>query len=683
MEESVLKRYRDAAKEIEKSLCCPTSYNPEYLKIIPQEILEKDYGCGDPSRYVRQSETVLDLGSGAGKLCYIMAQIVGPEGKVIGVDMNDEMLSVARKYQNTIAEKLGYSNVEFKKARIQNLRLDLERVDEYLKKNPVRTSDDLILLNSFCEKLEKESPLIPDNSVDVVVSNCVLNLVKEEDKNNLFREIYRVLKPGGRAVISDIVSDEDVPEHMKKDPELWSGCISGALREDLFLKAFEDAGFYGTRILKWDDAPWKIVEGIEFRSLTIVAYKGKEGACLDKGHAVIYKGPFRKIEDDDGHVFERGKRIAVCEKTFNVLLKEPYAENFVFIQPSQPVSPVPFPCSEKIVYRHPSETKKGVVFSNNSCSSSDCCPNFEPFSERLKRLNLVLQKKRIRIIQLNLGNRCNQSCLHCHVEASPSGRFMEREIIEKVIKFLKKNPGLDVDITGGAPELHPDIEYLLKEIVSSVNKIYLRTNLTALMERTELIRLFKDLEIELIASLPDISEERTDLMRGRGVFERSIEALKKLNDHAFGIESPLHLVHNPPEYLLPEFQEIVEKKYRDYLREEYGISFTRLFVLNNMPVGRFKERLYKKGQYQNYMAMLASNFNPSTVENLMCLFMININYEGKVSDCDFNNMLQLYLNASIDDLSIDYLNGRNIITGDHCYGCTALRGSGCYGSVLK
>jgi radical SAM/Cys-rich protein len=683
MEQAVLKRYKEAAKKVEKSLCCPTSYNPELLKVIPEEIIQKDYGCGDPSQYVREGETVLDLGSGAGKLCYIIAQIVGPSGRVIGIDMNDEMLAIARKYQKEIGDRLGYHNVEFRKARIQNLKLDLEKVDLYLKENPVISSEDITRLNAFCEELEKNSPLIPDNSIDVVVSNCVLNLVKSEDKDRLFKEIYRVLRDGGRAVISDIVSDEDIPEYMKNDPELWSGCISGAFREDLFLKAFEDAGFHGIEILKWDDSPWQIVNGIEFRSITVSAWKGKKGPCIDKGEAVIYRGPYKKVEDDDGHIFERGKRIAVCEKAFSLLSKKPYSNDFIFIKPHKPISR-PFDCSKPIIYRKPEETK-GAVFHSSDLSycDTDCCPTFEPFNERLERLGKIILKDEIKTIQINLGNFCNQTCLHCHVEASPSGSMMDREVMEKIIGFVQKNPDMTVELTGGAPELHPEIEYFINRLSSSAERLILRTNLTALLEKRHLVDLFKSLGIELIASLPDISSHETDYIRGKGVFEKSIYALRILNEKGYGTELPLHLVHNPSGFVLPELQSQIEERYRQYLMEEYSITFNRLFVLNNMPIGRFRRLLEKVDKFISYMNLLFSNFNPSTIDDLMCRRLINISHDRRLFDCDFNNALGLERPESLNALELKDLSGKAVITSDHCYGCTALRGSGCYGSLKE
>jgi len=216
-ESAVRERYEKAARSREAQLCCPVTYDPKYLKVIPQEILEKDYGCGDPSRYVRKGDMVLDLGSGAGKICYIAAQVAGKKGRVTGVDFHPEMLALARKYQPVVAEKLGFDNAVFHRARIQDLALPLDEVDAYLKANPVRSADELQRFGEFQSRLRKAAPLIADESVDLIISNCVLNLVREEDREQLFREMFRVLRRGGRVAISDIVSDEPVPEKMKRD----------------------------------------------------------------------------------------------------------------------------------------------------------------------------------------------------------------------------------------------------------------------------------------------------------------------------------------------------------------------------------------------------------------------------------------------------------------------------------
>jgi arsenite methyltransferase len=370
----VRQRYAAGAKERAGKLCCPVDYNSDYLKVIPQEVIERDYGCGDPSRYLREGETVVDLGSGTGKICFIAAQIVGPMGKVIGVDMTDEMLEVARRNAPIVTERIGYANVEFRKGRIQDLALDLELLDRQLKQNPITDAASFLAADELAEELRVKHPLIASESVDVVVSSCVLNLVEPKSKGPLFEEIFRVLKKGRRAVISDIVSDEEVPEEMQNDPELWSGCISGAFTEEGILTAFENAGFYGIQILKRDVGAWRTVQGIEFRSVTLEAFKGKQGECFERNQAVIYRGPFKEVLDDDNHRMERGKRYAVCDKTYNLYKKVPYREFFEFVDPiaDVPLSEAkPFDCS-RTALRHPKETK-GQDYNATTPSNSKCC----------------------------------------------------------------------------------------------------------------------------------------------------------------------------------------------------------------------------------------------------------------------------------------------------------------------
>ena len=335
IESEVLSRYQEGARQQQPTLCCPTEYEGNYTEILPEEIVAKDYGCGDPTRYVNEGETVVDLGSGAGKNCYILAQKVKESGKIIGVDFNDEMLDLARKYQGEIADKLGYANTEFVKGKIQDLKLPSDRLERWLKSHPVTSVDQIGAYEAECDRLRQQEPLIAENSVDVVISNCVLNLVRPQDKEQLFGEIFRVLKRGGRAVISDIVCDEDPTPKIMNDPELWSGCIAGAFREDLFLKMFEEAGFYGVEILKREETPWQVIDGVEFRSMTVRAYKGKEGACLERKQSVVYKGPWKQVVDDDGHVFCRGERMAVCDKTYNIMTGccSPYSNDVIGIEP--------------------------------------------------------------------------------------------------------------------------------------------------------------------------------------------------------------------------------------------------------------------------------------------------------------------------------------------------------------
>lgn len=373
-ESSVYTRYAAAAQAVEPALCCPVEYSPDLLKVIPQEIIERDYGCGDPTPFVRSGDTVLDLGSGGGKLCYIAAQMVGPTGRVIGVDCNREMLELARKHAPTVAERLGYANIDFRYGLIQDLGLDLQRLGEELSQQPISDSQGYLALRNTEERLRHEHPLVADDSVDCVLSNCVLNLVRQQDRRQLFSEIFRVLQRGGRAAISDIVSDEAVPEALQQDPELWSGCLSGAYREAEFLQAFEEAGFHGIQIVKRQPEPWQTVAGIEFRSITVLAYKGKQGPCLERNQAVIYRGPFKTVKDDDGHLYFRGERMAVCDKTYNLLQQDPYAEMFEAIEPREAIpleSSQPMDCRRNA--RRDARETKGEAYSATTESLGPCC----------------------------------------------------------------------------------------------------------------------------------------------------------------------------------------------------------------------------------------------------------------------------------------------------------------------
>ena len=373
---AVQDRYSAAAQAVEGALCCPVIYDPQWLRVIPQEVLDRDYGCGDPSAFVRSGDTVLDLGSGGGKICFIAAQIVGPAGRVIGVDRNRDMLSLARSAAPQVAAACACAKTEFRCGAIQDLALDLEAVDAWLVEHPVRNREDLFALEAEQQRLRRSAPLVADDSIDIVVSNCVLNLVNAADRARLFAELFRVVKVGGRVAISDIVSDEDVPAGQQADAQSWSGCISGAFREDRFLEAFSEAGFHGVHLVKRDAAPWQVVDGIEYRSVTVVAYKGKQGPCREGNHAVIYPGPWSEVHDDDGHLYRRGERVAVCAKTYRLLTSEPYASHIIGLPPYQPIAEgeqQDYPCDGYRV-RHPRETKNGEFPEGDPVNGNACDP---------------------------------------------------------------------------------------------------------------------------------------------------------------------------------------------------------------------------------------------------------------------------------------------------------------------
>lgn len=333
IEESVQARYAEGAQEKQEALCCPVSYQSELLALLPEEIIEKDYGCGDPSRYVQTGDVVLDLGSGGGKVCYMAAQLVGEDGCVHGVDMTGDMLALARKYQAHMAEKIGGDRVHFHKGYIQDLAFDIEAAQTYVNENPLTDGASIEGYEAWKKTQRRDQPMIASESVSLVISNCVLNLVGRDDRRQMLNEIFRVLKPGGRVAISDIICDQYVPEHLQNDPQLWSGCISGAFQEQEFLQAFAQVGFVNVAYDKWEEAPWQVVEGIEFRSVTLVASKPNNVAGESTDKTLMYVGPMASVSDEAGRVFPKGERVRVSASVYEQILQAD-SHNFVGLSPT-------------------------------------------------------------------------------------------------------------------------------------------------------------------------------------------------------------------------------------------------------------------------------------------------------------------------------------------------------------
>ncbi len=317
-----------------------------------------------------------------------------------------------------------------------------------------------------------------------------------------------------------------------------------------------------------------------------------------------------------------------------------------------------------------------------------------PFAHRIKQNGDRFCKRKIDVLQINMGKYCNQACLHCHVEAGPGRKeMMARPTVDAILGFLDRSDISTVDITGGAPELNFHFDYLVESCFRLRRHVMDRCNLTVFFEpgKDYLPEFFRRNRVEVIASLPCYTEQNVDSQRGEGTFEKSIQALRILNalgygDPATGLE--LHLVYNPLGAYLPPPQHQLEQGYKRILKEKFGIVFNRLFCLANMPITRFEKFLRLRGQYDRYVKLLESSFNPATLNEVMCRNLLSVGWEGSVYDCDFNQMLNLPMKdrngkpLKIWDLSSDDLENRPILTGNHCYGCTAGAGSSCGGALL-
>ncbi len=310
--------------------------------------------------------------------------------------------------------------------------------------------------------------------------------------------------------------------------------------------------------------------------------------------------------------------------------------------------------------------------------------NESKFLDKVRILSGPLTARGITVLQVNMGYRCNMSCRHCHVSAGPGrNEVMDGAVVDSVLRVMEKNPVGTLDITGGAPELNPHFRRLVAGARNAGRRVIVRTNLTIFFEpgMGDLPEFYGEKGVELIASLPCYLEENIRAVRGDGAFKKSIDALRMLNGLGFGktADRPLSLVYNPAGPFLPPLQDALEADYRRELGSRYGISFTRLYAFTNMPIGRFRESLVRSGALAQYEDMLASSFNPGTLDNIMCRNLVSVGWDGTLYDCDFNQILGLAVTPEgarhVRDFDYAALSGREIAAGDHCFGCTAGQGS--------
>lgn len=315
------------------------------------------------------------------------------------------------------------------------------------------------------------------------------------------------------------------------------------------------------------------------------------------------------------------------------------------------------------------------------------------FDSQMAEIGLSpLRPTQLEIFQVNVGKMCNQVCQHCHVDAGPDRKeIMTRETMQLCLDAIRGTSIKTVDLTGGAPEMNPDFRWFVEELSAMGKHIIVRCNLTIIVANKkyhDLPAFFKKHKVEVVSSLPYFSAKRTDAQRGDGVFEKSIRALSMLNEVGYGMEGSgliLNLVYNPSGAFLPEGQEVLEPQFKKKLRDKFGIEFNKLLAITNLPISRFLDYLVNTGKYEDYMQELVNAFNPIAAENVMCRNTISVGWDGFLYDCDFNQMLNLRVEAPGSDhvrgFDLAQLMGRKILLNQHCYGCTAGAGSSCGGEV--
>ena len=316
------------------------------------------------------------------------------------------------------------------------------------------------------------------------------------------------------------------------------------------------------------------------------------------------------------------------------------------------------------------------------------------FKDKLKEVNIPdIKKGQLKILQLNIGYMCNQTCSHCHVDAGPRRKeMMSIEVLNRCLNLMIENKIETVDITGGAPEMHPNFSWFVRSIreKTKVDEIIVRSNLTIILANKKFFDLpnfFADNRIHIISSLPFYNKEKTDNQRGKGVFDKSISALKKLNKVGYGQANSnlkLDLVYNPSGAFLPPDQSLLEIKFKEKLYTDFKIEFNNLFTITNLPISRFLDYLIASENYEEYMETLVNRFNPNATKELMCKNTISVSWEGNIYDCDFNQMLDLKINSknsTIFNCKIEGLVDKKVEVSQHCYGCTAGAGSSCQGTI--
>lgn len=647
----------------------PPKYVLDVMPLIADEIIARFYGCGSPIPPALAGCTVLDLGCGTGRDVYVLSKLVGETGHVIGVDMTPEQLEVAQRHQQEQAERFGHaaSNVEFRLGYIE----DLAAVG------------------------------IEDESIDLVVSNCVVNLSPFKDL--VMSEVYRVLKPGGELYFSDVYASRRLPRELRDDPILHSECLGGATYAEDFRQLMRRAG--------WPHFVWTVDDPMQasdlaietrvgftsFRSRTIRAIKceGLEETEEDYGQHATYLGGMaempRYFDFDSDLRFVKGKPRAISGNTARMLEASRYGKYFEVSPPRLHRGAFNAERAQQALEVRRGKRKVDLRMLQDAYD----CADYLTFDERVGQPSLLQTRGHQATMQVNITYACNLACRHCYLECGPKNtEAMSRETMQKCLDAFAAGGFETMDITGGSPELHPDFEWFLRES-AKLGDVIVRSNLTLLQESeyAHYLDAYAEVGAQVVASLPFYDPKGTASQRGARVFERAIASIRELNKRGYGMGSglKLDLVYNVAGPFLPLPQDMIEAAYHQTLERDHGVKFNHLFAFNNWACGRFAADLLDMGMFDDYLALLADNFNAMAVTRLMCLDMVNVDYDGRLYDCEPNHVLGLPIqvgegesarDATVDDLLSGQLPPRHVRTNPLCYSCAAGFGSSCGGALV-
>ena len=649
--------------------CCSTAAPPKYVldvfPLIEDDIIAHFYGCGSPLPPALEGATVLDLGCGTGRDVYLASKLVGQNGHVIGVDMTPSQLAFARRYEDIQMQRFGYerSNVEF--------------------------------IESFIEDMAD----IPDESVDVVISNCVVNL--SPFKPQLFREVFRVLKPGGELYFSDIFSDRRVPEGFYDDPVLRGECLSGALYVEDFRRLLDECGVKAVYRVAGEElhiGDFRIATKlgcIGFHSMTMRAVKCAdfEDREEDYGQTATYLGTL----PENGRYFDlteevrliKGRPVAISGNMATLLTNSRYAPHFTVTSRDAHVGSYSFDQANRALALKRGREHIGLRELDAACAQL----GIEPFEERLHDKELLLTST-LSTMQLNIGYACNLTCSHCFIECSPKrSEQMSRTTMEQALVAFKTGGFRTLDITGGSPEMNPELEWLIEQGTKCAEQVIVRSNLVILdTPRYEhFLNVYAKNKVKIVCSLPYFTQGACDGQRGEGTFERIMRVLHKLNDLGYGRDPELQidLVYNVDGPFLPPNQEELGDLYTYELRNKEGVSFNGLYAFSNYCLGRFAAKLAAEQKFDFYLTMLAENYNAATVAHIMCRTQVDVDYDGTLYDCEANHVLGIPIcnrdgrALSVADIMNEPLGTRRVRTSPICYTCSAGAGSSCGGSLLS